>query len=213
MSFVFKINEELALVPPTAIELISITRITQSLVKNADFQSLYNRIVSEINQSYTVVFDLMLPFMELDEESKFAELFDQRLEAFKQSYLFDISKPRRYAENIYDDYVTLQQTKEFKSGFPLLKQTFARLDILYDKWITNDNLLTMCIDNGIKYFNRHLTSIAELKKIDLEDAFIVHSYANDDFLDIVNLIQAKYEQLQALVGAAKIEVDKSVSAL
>jgi len=202
MSFVFKINEELSVVPATAIELISIIRITNSLVKNPEFQTLLTRIVSEISESYAVVFDLMQPFLELDEESKFSHLFDQRLQIFKETYLYDISKPRRYSENVYDDYIALQQTKEFKSGFPLLKQTIARLDALYDKWITNDNLLAMCIDNGIKLYNRHLAYIVDTKKNDIEDAFLIHSYANDDFYDIVHLIKTKYQQLQILVGSA-----------
>ena len=71
----------------------------------------------------------------------------------------------------------------------------------------------MCIDNAIKYFNRHLTQIADLKKTDLEDAFLMHSAANEDFQDIVNLIRAKYEQLQTLLGAQEEEADKSIAAV
>lgn len=202
MSFVFKINEELSATSVTAIELISITRTFHSLIKDAEFTALFDSIVATINQSYQVVDQLMSPFLQLDDEASFTQHFDQVLADFKEHYLFDVSKPRRYCDNVYDDYIKLQHSKQAKSGFPLLRRTFARLDGFYDKWITNDNLLAMSIDNAIKLYNRHLSEIAEIKQYDAEDAFVIHHSANEDLSVYTRLIQSKYEQLVELVVAA-----------
>ena len=200
MSFVFKINEELSVTSVTATELISATRTLHSLIKDAEFTSLFNSIVATINQSYQVVDQLMSPFLQLDDETLFTQQFDQALSEFKEHYLFDVSKPRRYCDNVYDDYIKLQHSKQAKSGFPLLKRTFARLDGFYDKWVTNDNLLAMSIDNAIKLFNRHLSEISEIKQYDAEDAFVIHHSANQDLSVYTGLIQSKYEQLAELVA-------------
>jgi len=195
MSFVFKINEELAIISVTATELIAITRTVSHLIKNPDFIERFDNIVMEIANSYTVLDNLLSPFMQLDDAEIFARHFEQNLSEFKNRYLYDVSKPRHFSDKVYDDYLQLQRCKEAKSGFPLLKRTFSRLDGFYDKWITNDNLLAMSIENAIKLFNRHLGEIADIHKHDSEDAFFVFNSANDDFHSYLNLIQQKQRQL------------------
>jgi hypothetical protein len=199
MGFVFKINEELAAIAVTSTELLSITRALTNLVNNADFIRCFNGIVAEINKSYAVVADSFSPFYELDSEEAFTHLFDAKHEAFKGSYLMDVSKPRRYCDNVYDAYIQLQQTKEAKSGFPMLKRNFERLDAFYDKWITNDNLLGMSIDGVVKLQNRQLNEIAEIKKKDAEYAYIVLSSAWEDFRDYLTLIQTKSDTVSSIV--------------
>ncbi len=190
MGFEFKINEELAAITVTSTELLSITRSITGLVKNVAFSEQFGDIVAEINQSYAVVNDSFDPFYTLGNETAFIQSFDEKYELFKGCYLMDVSKPRRYCDNVYDAYIHLQQTKEAKSRFPLLKRTFERLDAFYDKWITNDNLLAMSIDGALKLQNRLLNEIAEMKQKDVEDAYIIFSSAFEDFKEYLSLIQS-----------------------
>jgi archaellum component FlaC len=204
MGFVFKINEELSAIAVTATELSSISRNITNLVQNSAFIEQLNDIVAEITQSYGVVSDSFSPFYELVSEQDFEQRFDALHEAFKASYLADASKPRRYCENVYDAYIQLQQTKEAKSRFPLLKRNIERLDKFYDKWITNDNLLAMSIDGVLKLQNRLLNEIAEIKQKDIEDAYIIFSSAFDDFRDYLTLIQSKTAKVSEMVTPASI---------
>ena len=200
MGFVFKINEELASITVTASELLSITRTITGMIKNEAFIQLFSGIVREINKSYGVVLDSFAPFYELDGEEKFVQRFNEIHQAFKGAYLLDVSKPRKYFENVYDAYIEMQHTKEIKTGFPLLKQTFSRLDEFYDKWITNDSYLTLNIDGALKLKNRLLNEIAELKQKDKEYAYINFSSALDDFRDYIALIQDKSDKVASLVN-------------
>lgn len=189
MSFEFKINQELAVIAVTATELSSVTRTITSLIKAAEFSRTFRGIVAEVNRSYGVVIDSFSPFYELDSEEKFNLLFDERHAAFKGRYLADVSKPRRYCDNVYDAYIAMQHMKEAKTTFPILKRSFVRLDALYDKWITNDAFLPMGIDGVLKLKNRLLNEIAELKAKDAEDAYVVFSSAFEDFHDYIELIE------------------------
>jgi hypothetical protein len=199
MSYVFKINEELAAITVTATELLSVTRTISEFIKNAAFLQSFNEIITEINKSYAVVFESFSPFYELDSEEKFIRHFDEKFETFKGRYLMDVSKPRRYCDNVYDAYIKMQQTKEAKTSFPVLKRSFSRLDTFYDKWITNDNLLAMSIDGALKLKNRLLTEIEQIKQKDTEDAYIVFSSAFEDFRDFLTLIQAKSDGVSGTV--------------
>lgn len=202
MGLVFKINEELAAISVTATELLSLTRTLEGLVKGGTFMQGFGEIVAEINKSYPVVIDSFSPFYGLDSEETFTQLFDEKLETFKGRYLMDVSKPRRYCDNVYDAYIKMQQTKEAKSSFPMLKRTFARLDTFYDKWITNDNLLGMSIDNLLKLKNRLLNEIAEIKSKDTELAYDIYASAFEDFHEYLVLIQNKSECLSDIVMPA-----------
>ncbi len=202
MSFVFKINEELASVAVTATELYSVTHTITRLIRSPEFVQAFGEIIAEINQSYGVVVASFTPFLELDNEDTFIQSFDDKYKTFKDSYLMEVSKPRRYCDNVYDAYIEMQQMKEAKTSFPMLKDNFSRLDSLYDKWINNDAFLSMSIDGAVKLKNRLLTEIAELKKRDEEDAYMVFSSAFNDFRDYVELIRRKSEGIEQLVGGS-----------
>lgn len=199
MSFVFKINEELATITVTASELLSVTRTISGFIKNPEFIRQFNAIVSEINKSYPVVLDSFSPFYEIDSEESFVGLFDEKFEVFKSRYLMDVSKPRRYLDNVYDAYIKMQQSKEAKTNFPVLKRTFSRLDTLYDKWVTNDALLAMSIDGVLKLKNRLLTEIGEIKQKDAEYAYIIYSSSFEDFRDYLTMIKSKSDDISKLV--------------
>ena len=199
MGFEYKINEELATITTIANELLSITRAITGLVRNNDFLECFNGIIREINKSFPVVLDSFIPFTALDSEQAFEQGFDDCYETFKAGYLMEASKPRRYCDSVYDTYILMQKTKEAKSQFPILKRSFARLETLYDKWITNDAMLAMSIDGVLKLQNRLLNEIAEMKSKDVEDAYMVFSAAMGDFVGYLTLIQQNSENISVLV--------------
>lgn len=200
MSSVFRINEELSSITVTATELLSICKSFSSTVKNEEFTELFNSIVSEVNQCYGVVTGSFAPFFELDCEQSFIEEFDQRHQTFRDNYLLDVSKPRKYCDNVYDSYIQLQHTKEAKSSYPALKRNFQRLDKLYDKWISNDNFLGLSIDAVLKQKNLLLTQIAELKKKDAEESWQVFYQSFDDFCPYLNFISGKSREIANIVN-------------
>lgn len=195
MNLVFKINEELATISVTATELLSVTKTITGLIRAPEFTQAFSAIIAEVNQSYGVVVDSFLPFFKLDAEEKFVQLFDDTYDTFKANYLMAVSKPRKYCDNVYDAYVEMQQMKEAKTTFPILKSSFARLNTLYDKWISNDSFLSMSIDGAIKMKQRLLTEIAETKIRDSEDAYLLFSSAFDDFRSYIDLIQSKSDSI------------------
>ena len=201
MGFVFKINEELATITVTATELASITSTITMFIKDASFRRRIHDIVSQINLSYAVVVESFAPFYQLKSEEAFTRHFDEKFTVFKNRYLMDVSKPRRYCDNVYDAYIQMRQTKEAKTGFPVLKRSFSRLDGFYDKWISNDCLLGMSIDGALKLKNRLLSEIAEVKHKDPEDAYLVFSSAFDDFHDYVELIKTKSESVHRIISS------------
>ena len=206
MGFEFKINEELAVIAVTASELLSITRNITGLIQNPAFTQSFCEIVEEINKSYAVVIDSFSPFLAIDSEGIFTRLFDERHAAFKGIYLMEVSKPRRYCDNVYDAYILLKKTKEAKSRFPMLKRNLTRLDIFYDKWVTNDNMLAMSIDGVVKLQNRLLNEIAEIKAKDAEDAYMVFSSAFEDFRDYLKLIAVKSDGVSNAVAPPMVAV-------
>lgn len=215
MGLVFEINEDLALVAVTATELLSVTETITGLIRNESFLQQFKPIIAEINRSYGVVLDSFAPFQELDNEETFVEHFDEKHAAFKGGYLMDVSKPRKYCDNVYDAYIAMQQTKEAKTSFPVLRQTFARLDRFYDKWITNDAMLAMCIDGALKLKNRLLNEIAEINAKDSEDGYRLFASAFDDFGGFLELIRAKRDRVAQRVassGEAATEVLPAVEA-
>lgn len=204
MGFVFKINEELAAIAVTATELLSITRSIKGLIRDNAFIDKFDEIIAKINQSYGVVSDSFNPFYTLDSEKNFEQNFDALHVVFKDCYLMEASKPRRYCDSVYEAYIELQKTKVAKSSFPLLKRNIERLDVFYDKWVTNDNLLAMSVDGVLKLQNRLLNEIAELKGKDTEDAYIIFSSAFDDFRDYLTLIQTKNAEVSEIVAPTTI---------
>ena len=190
MNYIFRINEELSSVTVTATELLSVCKSFSSTVKNDEF--------IEWEKFYAVVTASFAPFYDLDCVESFVEDFDKLHQSFKENYLIDVSKPRKYCDNVYDRYIQLQQTKEAKSSFPTLKRNFQRLDALYDKWISNDNFLGLSIDAILKQKNLLLTQIADMKKKDEEDAWQVFYASFDDFCPYLNFISGKSDEIRKL---------------
>lgn len=189
MGVVFKINEELASIAVTSTELLATSRSVVEYLKAKDFIDSFANIILEINRSYPVVINAFQPFNQLLTIDSFEQTFDDLHKNFKDSYLLDISKPRKFCDNVYDDYIAMQQMKEAKTGFPPVKSNFIRLNELYDKWINNDAYLAMSIDSAIKLENILLSDITNEKNIDLEDAYNLCKSTFNDFTDYLHIIQ------------------------
>lgn len=189
------IVEELGNISMTLTEMLSISRTVKSEIKNEEFSLQFNSMVDTLTKCYDVVISNFTNFSEIKDEASFSSKFDSLHETYTRSYLKEISKPRTYAEQAYESHLELKRMKQSKTSFPLLKRTFKRLDELFDKWVDNDVWLAMYIDNMFKRFNHLLNEIAELKKNDISDAYIIYFSAFSDFTSYIELIKTKREEL------------------
>ena len=196
MGIELDIVEELANISVTLTELASIAKIINGEIKNSEFDKCFNKMVGELAKSYDVVTANLIPLSELASETALLDCFDARHAAYTACYLKEISKPRAYADEAYEEYLVLKSQKESKTSFPLLKRTFERLDKFVDKWVTNDAWLAMSIDNLFKRLQGLLNEIATLKKKDPADAFLIYHAAFHDFTPYLGLIS----QQRALLG-------------
>jgi len=192
------IVEEFANISMTLTELLSITNIINSELKNDTFHSLFNKLVDDIDNCYGVVCSNINPLYEIKSEESFLKLFNQCQSTYAANYLIEVSKPRAYAEQAYEDHLELKTLKETKTQFPILKRTFIRLDALIDKWITNDAWLAMYIDNLLKRLHSLLTEITELKNKDPEDAYLIFHSAFTAFEPYLELITQQRKRLKLL---------------
>ena len=190
--------QELASINVALTELYSLTRIINGEIRAGEFHSRFNKIVDDIAKCFDIVTDNLQPFPEIDSEAALLEKFDTLHTDYSASYLKEISKPRIYSDDAYEGYVLLRLQKEIKTGFPLLKRTFERLDKFIDKWITNDAWLAMAIDNLFKRLQTLFNEIAILKKRDPEEAFLIYHNAFRDFKPYLDLISQQQTQLRAI---------------
>ena len=196
MGIELNIDEELATITVAATETVSINGIISAAIKNQDFCLQFNSLIEELAKCLDVISQHLSPFAALDSESAFMDKFDELYTAYSDCYLVEVSKPRQYSAEAYEHYLVLKTMRECKTQFPLLKRVFERLDKFVDKWVTNDAWLAMSIDNLLKRQQRLLTEVADLKKKDPSDAFLILSSAFADFGDYLQLIAKKREQLR-----------------
>ena len=187
------ISRELGNVCATAAELTAINQTITRYIKSESFVAVFRPMVQEIAKCYEVLIHGMDAFIKLSDELSFNQGFDNCFDHYKNSYLKEVSKPRIYSEEAYEHYLVMKGMDESKTGYPLLKRTFIRLDDLIDKWITNDAWLAMSLDNILKMLQRLLTEIAEMKRLDPEEAFMVYSSAMTVFAPFVAQIGTNYE--------------------
>ncbi len=191
------IIEELAGISMTVTEMAAIKVIINGQIKNPAFSEQFNNMVAELAKSYDVVIANLQPLFGLESEASFMADFDDRYSAYKACYLLEISKPRAYADEAYEHYLVLKTLRESKTRYPLLQRTFARLDELVDKWVTNDAWLAMGIDSLFKRLHNLLNEIAEIKQKDPEDAYLIYCSAVNAFVGYLDLIRQKRDLLGA----------------
>lgn len=196
MGIELNIYEELANITVAATEAASVTRIIRSEIRNDEFLDHYEAIVDRLASCLDVIQQHLGPFAALTSQQIFMAQYDGLATAYAACYLKEISRPRALSDEAYEDYLLLQTRREFKTGFPLLKRTFERLEKFIDKWVTNDAWLAMSIDNLFKRMQRLFNEVTELKQKDPEDAFLIYQSAFADFADYLNLIASKREALR-----------------
>lgn len=193
--------QELASINVACTELSALARIINGEIKAGEFHDRFNTIVGHIGRSFAVVTDNLQALADIESEADLVEKFDQFHAAYTASYLKEISKPRLYLDEAYEAYVLLRLQKEIKTGFPLLKRTFERLDKFIDKWITNDAWLAMAIDNLFKRLQTLFNEVATLRKKDPEQAFFIYASAYLDFGPYLALLRQQAAQLPARSAA------------
>jgi hypothetical protein len=205
MGIELDILREFATISATLGESASIANTINSQIKGGDFSARFNKMFEDIGKCYDVVIENILPLSGFDSEPAFIDGFDASHAAYTECYLKEISKPRVYSDDAYEEYLLLKTMKESKTGFPLLKRSFERMDQFVDKWITNDAWLAMSIDNLFKRLQTMLNEIAALKKKDTEDAFLIYRFAFNEFAPFLTLL----EQGRALEKSAGNSLEKA----
>ncbi|SEG17864.1 hypothetical protein [Marinobacterium lutimaris] len=185
---------EMTSVCATASEWDGIARTVNTLLRSGDFNRQFNLMVAELNKTYVMLADTLSPFAELNSEERFVKQFDALYEQYRGRYLLDVSQPRKLADETYEIYLLLRQSKEIRTGYPLLKRTFTRLDEFIDKWVTNDAWLAMSIDTLLKMLNRFFTEIADIKRGDSEEAFLVYDAAFAELRIYLALLEKKQDR-------------------
>lgn len=180
--------KDLSAVSITATELCAIDRIISGYIRNQVFQQTYNDLLEDIIRTYGVVLDNLNPFVTITTEQLFADDFDQYYQHYMSCYLKEISKPRVNAECTYEKYLQFRKLKEVNTGFPLLKHSFIRLHDFIDKWLDNDIWLAMYIDSLFKMLARLLNDVNDMKKRDLEDAFMMYQSGLLSFTPYLEII-------------------------
>jgi hypothetical protein len=173
MGVELKIVRELATVCVTVGELASIERLIKCELKKPAFVEQFDKMAGAISECFAVTAANLQPWLEMTNETVFCEKFDSAHADYKATYLGITNRPRVACDQAYTEYMLLREYKETQTDYPLLKRTFARLDVFIDKWITNDAWLAMTIENLFKMLPRFLNEVAELKRKDPTDAFII----------------------------------------
>ncbi len=197
MSQQLTITKELANICVAATELCSIQQIILGQIKAEDFATQFSKIIGNISQCYGVVTDNLTPLIELNSESAFEADFDERYTTYKNSYLQLTGKPRHYSDQAHEEYLLLQDFKQLKTSFPVLKTSFQRLYTYVDKWVTNDAWLAMSIENLLKILPRLLTEIYELKQKSPEDAYVIYAASMVAFAPYLEVIKGQQQILDA----------------
>jgi hypothetical protein len=170
------IFKELAVVTSHRAEWLDIVETVQGHIRRAEFVQTFTAMNTEVLRVYGFVASMLSPFVTLHQqvssgEVEFDQGFDELLLAYQQSYLAEASIPRHYADEAFEHFILIQQSKEFSTGYPLLKHSFDRLDYIIDKFITNDAWLVMSIETVMKRLARWLNDVADIKKADIDDAW------------------------------------------
>jgi hypothetical protein len=170
------IFKELAVVTSNRAEWLDIVETVQGHIRRAEFVQTFTAMNTGVLRVYEFVATMLSPFVALyrqasTREAVFDQGFDELLAAYQQSYLVEASIPRHYADEAFEHFILIQQSKEFSTGYPLLKHAFDRLDYIVDKFITNDAWLVMSIETVMKRLARWLNEVAEIKKADIDDAW------------------------------------------
>jgi len=169
----FKVLKECATITATLNELAGINSIICNEIPVADFRAEYSSLLLDIVNTYQVVTEILTPLMSLNQRDLFDESLGPLAEWYAGNYQRALSQPRVNAEFTFEKYLQFRKRREVQTGYPLLKNCFARLHDLIDKWIDNDIWLAMSIDTMLKMLNLVINDVGEARKRDSDEAFML----------------------------------------
>jgi hypothetical protein len=182
--------KDLSAITATRREWLDIAASIRRCISAPDFCAGFAAVVETLLPCYTFIDAMLQPFVDIADASRFAQEFDERNQAYQQTYLNSLSEARHAADACFEHYLLLAQDKTCKTGYPPLQHSFARLDYMVDKYVTNDAWLVMHIDSVIRRLSRFLNEVAELKKVDSDDALALYQ-------GLMNSIRAYQSLLRA----------------
>ncbi|MBA53215.1 MAG: hypothetical protein CMK89_02060 [Pseudomonadales bacterium] len=196
----FTLCKEAASIATTATELAAIQQLLCSHIPKAEFRSALGLVIDPLTETYQVLIYILDPLFSIKSESDFNSGFGAAHEQYKQRLQEKSSLPRSSVEASYEAYLIFSQSKEAKTGFPILRRSFDRLLNYIDKYVDNDSWLLMNIDNVYKMLNLLLGEIAELNTGDPEEAWLTYDLAMESLLPFMQIINTR---AQALASSAQ----------
>lgn len=183
--------KELASIASLRLEWSDISSSILDQISGSGFVSQYQLMDEHVLAVFSGLVGPLAAFLELSDEADFYSRFDQVAIQYQESFLNEAGKPRFDADAAYEAFIPIQQSKEFSTGYPFLKQAFDRLDFVIDKYVTNDSWLLMSIDTVFKRYSRWLNDVAQLKKMDQEDAWRVYQGVVSSMRPFIQLIEVE----------------------
>ena len=194
----FTLCKEAASVATTATELAAIQQLLFTHIPKAEFRSALGLVIDPLTETYQVLVYILDPLFSIKSESDFNSGFNTAYEQYKQRLQEKSSLPRSCVETSYEAYLVFSQSKEAKTGFPILRRTFDRLLNYIDKYVDNDSWLLMNIDNVYKMLNLLLGEISELNTGDPEEAWLTYDLAMESVLPFMHIINTRAQALATL---------------
>lgn len=194
----FTLCKEAASVATTATELAAIQQLLFTHIPKAEFRSALGLVVDPLTETYQVLTYILDPLFSIKSESDFNSGFTAAYEQYKQRLQEKSSLPRSFVEASYEAYLVFSQSKEAKTGFPILRRTFDRLLNYIDKYVDNDSWLLMNIDNIYKMLNLLLGEIGEMNTGDPEEAWLTYDLAMESVMPFMQIINMRAQALATL---------------
>lgn len=194
----FTLCKEAASIATTATELAAIQQLLFTHIPKAEFHSALGLVIDPLTETYQVLVYILDPLFSIKSESDFSSGFNTAYEQYKQRLQDKSSLPRSCVEASYEAYLVFSQSKEAKTGFPILRRTFDRLLNYIDKYVDNDSWLLMNIDNVYKMLNLLLGEISELNTGDPEEAWLTYDLAMESVLPFMHIINTRAQALATL---------------
>lgn len=198
----FTLCKEAASIAMTVTELAAIQQLLFNHIPKAEFRAALGQVVDPLTETYQVLVYVLDPLFSIKSESDFTSGFNTAFEQYKQRLQEKNSLPRSCVESSYEAYLVFSQSKEAKTGFPILRRTFDRLLNYIDKYVDNDSWLLMNIDNVYKMLNLLLGEIAELNTGDPEEAWLTYDLAMESVLPFMQIINTRAQTLAELAQPA-----------
>ena len=201
----FTICKEVASIGVTAGELIAIHQTIVREIGSPVFLGRMEQIREHLLACYRIPLEALHPLLDLDTPERFAQQFDAVVAHYRENYLQYASRPRRFVDQAYEQYLELSMSREASTSYPLLKRTFDRFFQYIDKWINNDSWLIMSMDTLFKMMQRFLAEIVEMKAKDVDDAWWIYQGMLTNLRPFIAIVSDHCDMLAQLELAAGLK--------